>query len=355
MCWAGCRAASSCSCWARGRGRAPGGGRAAHGAGPARPPGQPPRRAARGCTPARRPGSSCGCATTAPATTPVLRLRDAVTGTRGANGAGQPAAIGRLRAGRLPAAHRPAGDAARRPARRRRGRPLRADRRRGGGGRASPSWSSTPASIRSWRSPWPRATTRRPPPATPTPWAAPATTSTRCGPYQVGDDLRRVHWPATAHHDELMIRQHELPWQERTTVLLDVRARPTSGESFELAVSAAASVLNACSGRGDQVRLITTAGTDSGFEGGRGPPGGLLPPPGHRRTSTRPPSLQRSLDLLGADLGGGSLVLVVATLATTDLRRLARTWSAASPRSSPCSSSPRRGIRTASTRPRRPT
>ena len=47
--------------------------------------------------------------------------------------------------------------------------------------------------------------------------------------------MRRVHWPATAHHDELMIRQHELPWQERTTVLLDVRAHVS--ESFELAVA----------------------------------------------------------------------------------------------------------------------
>ena len=64
-------------------------------------------------------------------------------------------------------------------------------------------------------------------------------------PYQVGDDLRRVHWPATAHNDELMIRQHELPWQERTTVLLDVRATAHVRESFELAVSAAASILNA--------------------------------------------------------------------------------------------------------------
>ena len=42
-------------------------------------------------------------------------------------------------------------------------------------------------------------------------------------PYVVGDDLRRVHWPSTARHDELMVRQDELPWQGRATVLLDVR------------------------------------------------------------------------------------------------------------------------------------
>ncbi len=42
--------------------------------------------------------------------------------------------------------------------------------------------------------------------------------------YVVGDDLRRVHWPSTARHDELMVRQDELPWQGRATVLVDVRA-----------------------------------------------------------------------------------------------------------------------------------
>src|SRR5207245_397722 len=43
--------------------------------------------------------------------------------------------------------------------------------------------------------------------------------------YQVGDDLRRVHWPSTARLDELMIRQQEMPWQGRATVVLDVRRR----------------------------------------------------------------------------------------------------------------------------------
>jgi uncharacterized protein (DUF58 family) len=140
-------------------------------------------------------------------------------------------------------------------------------------------------------------------------------------PYQVGDDLRRVHWPATAHHDELMIRQHELPWQERTTVLLDVRAFAHSPASFELAVSAAASVLNACSTRGDQVRLVTTAGSDSGFEGGRAQLEACFL---HLATVEldQSASLQRSLDALARSNAGGSLVLVVAALAAMDLKRL---------------------------------
>jgi uncharacterized protein (DUF58 family) len=83
--------------------------------------------------------------------------------------------------------------------------------------------------------------------------------------YEVGDDLRRVHWPSTARLDELMIRQNEMPWQARVTVLLDVRQRAHSGESLELAVSAAASVVAACWQRGTLVRLVTTDGVDSGY------------------------------------------------------------------------------------------
>jgi uncharacterized protein (DUF58 family) len=83
--------------------------------------------------------------------------------------------------------------------------------------------------------------------------------------YEVGDDLRRVHWPSTARLDELMIRQNEMPWQARVTVLLDVRHRAHSGESLELAVSAAASVVAACWQRGTLVRLVTTDGVDSGY------------------------------------------------------------------------------------------
>ncbi|MGH9086046.1 MAG: DUF58 domain-containing protein, partial [Acidimicrobiales bacterium] len=48
-------------------------------------------------------------------------------------------------------------------------------------------------------------------------------------PYTVGDDLRRVHWPSSARHDELLVRQNELPWQGRTTVLLDVRKAAHAG------------------------------------------------------------------------------------------------------------------------------
>lgn len=61
--------------------------------------------------------------------------------------------------------------------------------------------------------------------------------------YQIGDDLRRVHWPTSAKRDELMIRQLETPWQSRALVLFDVRhERYESDGAFEKAVRGAASV-----------------------------------------------------------------------------------------------------------------
>lgn len=62
--------------------------------------------------------------------------------------------------------------------------------------------------------------------------------------YHQGDDLRKVHWPSSAKHDELMIKQLEMPWQSRAFVVLDPRVEPhTSSESFEQAVRGAASTL----------------------------------------------------------------------------------------------------------------
>lgn len=83
--------------------------------------------------------------------------------------------------------------------------------------------------------------------------------------YEVGDDLRRVHWKSTAKLDELMIRQDEMPWQGRATIVADLRSHVHTPESLELVVSAAASVALACRRHRALLRLVTTGGTDSGF------------------------------------------------------------------------------------------
>jgi uncharacterized protein (DUF58 family) len=79
--------------------------------------------------------------------------------------------------------------------------------------------------------------------------------------YELGDDLRRVHWKATARHDELMIREHDDSREGRTTVVADVRASAVSAAALERILVAAASILDAAATRGDEVSLILTDGS----------------------------------------------------------------------------------------------
>jgi len=64
--------------------------------------------------------------------------------------------------------------------------------------------------------------------------------------YRDGDELRRVHWRSTARYGQLMVRREEQRFRNRATVFLDSRASAHMGSgaasSFELAISAAASV-----------------------------------------------------------------------------------------------------------------
>lgn len=141
-------------------------------------------------------------------------------------------------------------------------------------------------------------------------------------PYVVGDDLRRVHWPSSARHDELLVRQNELPWQGRTTVLLDVRKSAHAGDSLEVAVSAAASIVAATARRNDLVRLVTTGGSDSDFAPGADHVEAIMEhlavvPASHGG------SLRRAVELLGRRSMGGALVVVLADVPADDLRAAA--------------------------------
>lgn len=141
-------------------------------------------------------------------------------------------------------------------------------------------------------------------------------------PYVVGDDLRRVHWPSTARRDELMVRQDELPWQGRATVLLDVRRTTHTADSLELAVSAAASVVTASWDRRDLVRLVTTDGTDTGFGAGSAHVEAIM-----EHLATVPPtpagSLRGVLDALSRSEGGGALVVILAGAPAVELPAIA--------------------------------
>lgn len=83
-------------------------------------------------------------------------------------------------------------------------------------------------------------------------------------PYADGDDLRRVHWRASAKRDDLVVRQDERAGQARVVIVLDTRAGTYTDDNFERAVSAAASIALAATRQGHILRLVTTAGHDSG-------------------------------------------------------------------------------------------
>jgi uncharacterized protein (DUF58 family) len=83
-------------------------------------------------------------------------------------------------------------------------------------------------------------------------------------PYVRGDDLRRVHWRSSARASDLLVRQDEPPAAGRLTVLVDVRTSAVPPAAQEHVVSAAASILSACSDRGDAIRLVVSDGADSG-------------------------------------------------------------------------------------------
>jgi uncharacterized protein (DUF58 family) len=103
--------------------------------------------------------------------------------------------------------------------------------------------------------------------------------------YRHGDDLRMVHWRATARTGELMVRLEERPWRAQATLFLDTRARahlvaphgrpagridvtrpaPAGDDapppdSLEWLVEAAASIGTELARRGAVLRAVTDAG-----------------------------------------------------------------------------------------------
>lgn len=86
--------------------------------------------------------------------------------------------------------------------------------------------------------------------------------------YRDGDDLRRIHWPATARTGELMVRQEDRPAQRRAVILLDPRPSAHGGSgvssSFEWSVAAAASIAAHLCESGYAVHLVCPETVDNG-------------------------------------------------------------------------------------------
>jgi uncharacterized protein (DUF58 family) len=74
-----------------------------------------------------------------------------------------------------------------------------------------------------------------------------------------GESLRRVHWPSTARRARLMVRELEDAPRDEIAVLLDADARAVVGESFDVQVRAAASILSAHVDRGRRAVLTVNS------------------------------------------------------------------------------------------------
>jgi uncharacterized protein (DUF58 family) len=82
--------------------------------------------------------------------------------------------------------------------------------------------------------------------------------------YVHGDEVRLVHWKATARTGKLMVRDYADPDQPSFSLLLDTR----HGRAFEEVVEVAASLLHAGAVAGHHCRLLTPCGVDVTARGG---------------------------------------------------------------------------------------
>lgn len=82
--------------------------------------------------------------------------------------------------------------------------------------------------------------------------------------HRVGDDMRRIHWRATARQGELMVRREEQAWHSSVIVILDDRSIGHLGtgaaSTFEWTVSAAASICLHYLRHGWRITVVTTTG-----------------------------------------------------------------------------------------------
>jgi uncharacterized protein (DUF58 family) len=132
--------------------------------------------------------------------------------------------------------------------------------------------------------------------------------------YVPGDEVRHLHWKATARTGQLMIRDYADPHQPRFTVLLDNRTPPDA--EFEEAVELTASLVVAAAGADHRCQLVTPSGVDVTTDSGSDAV------PRHleelcvvaRAEETDLPLVPAAL----ARTGGGTLVVVSATISADD-------------------------------------
>jgi uncharacterized protein (DUF58 family) len=174
--------------------------------------------------------------------------------------------------------------------------------------------------------------------------------------YRYGDPLRRVHWPATARHGELMVRQEESVTTPQAVIMLDQRAAAfadgtlpardgdllQTSARFEWAVTAVASAAADFLQRGYRVRFWDAHGApalrhspsalcpeEDGFSGSAGYQDlaeglaalGLAPEAHHRAGEAA--FGDALLDKLAACRGRGPLLALLGELTPAEAARLA--------------------------------
>jgi uncharacterized protein (DUF58 family) len=77
--------------------------------------------------------------------------------------------------------------------------------------------------------------------------------------YEQGESLRRVHWRSTARRGQLMVKELEDAPRDEIAVLLDADAAAVVGESFDVQVRAAGSILDAYVERGRRAVLVVNS------------------------------------------------------------------------------------------------
>jgi uncharacterized protein (DUF58 family) len=139
--------------------------------------------------------------------------------------------------------------------------------------------------------------------------------------YVVGDEVRHLHWKATARTGQLMVRDYIDPNQPRFTTLLDTRRERVADAVFEEAVDLAASLMVSAATAEHRCRLVTACGVDEAATGGA---------PAVRRMLDELCVLQRAagtgLPLVPGALsrsGGGSLAVVLSGMSAADQEALA--------------------------------
>jgi uncharacterized protein (DUF58 family) len=93
--------------------------------------------------------------------------------------------------------------------------------------------------------------------------------------YRPGDPLRRVHWRATARHDQLMVRQEEQRSNPEAWLLADTRAGLAGEDGFEALMDLLASVAVHLLDQGFAVSVVETAARQLTGRSGAGRTGTL--------------------------------------------------------------------------------